>query len=124
MPALTELSYEDRLRTLNLPTLEYRRRRGDMILVYKLLHNLLDFDYERFFTLASTPHDLRQHPYKLQKPRAVRSIRQNSFSHRTINDWNNLNSAIVMAKNVDTFKKLLDNEPRWQLSRFDLTAIY
>jgi len=33
----TNSSYEARLRRLNLPTLKYRRLRGDMILVYNIV---------------------------------------------------------------------------------------
>ena len=35
VPGLSKLSYEDRLRKMDLPTLEYRRSRGDAIEVYK-----------------------------------------------------------------------------------------
>ena len=35
VPGLKELSYPDRLRRLKLPTLSYRRHRGDMIHTYK-----------------------------------------------------------------------------------------
>ena len=34
--------YSERLKRLNLPTLRYRRHRGDMIEVYKILHNIYD----------------------------------------------------------------------------------
>jgi len=34
--SLRGLPYEQRLRKLNLPTLRYRRHRGDMIEVYKI----------------------------------------------------------------------------------------
>ena len=37
VPTIKHLSYEDRLRELNLPSMKYRRLRGDMILVYELL---------------------------------------------------------------------------------------
>ena len=121
---MKDISYENRLKALNLPTLEYRRKRGDLIIVYKLLHNILDLDFKNFFTLATTPHDLRQHPLKIQKPRATKNIRQKSFSHRVINDWNSLSSDIVLAKNVDTFKRLLDRDVKWGLYRFELTNIY
>jgi len=36
--------YSERLEVLNLTTLRYRRHRGDMIEVYKILHNIYDQD--------------------------------------------------------------------------------
>ena len=36
------LSYEERLRLLNLPTLKFRRHRGDMIELYKIVHGMYD----------------------------------------------------------------------------------
>jgi hypothetical protein len=39
VPIVKDLSYENRLKTLGLPTLEYRRDRYDMIKVYKALHD-------------------------------------------------------------------------------------
>ena len=37
LPELKKMHYFDRLKQLNLPTLTYRRSRGDMIETYKLL---------------------------------------------------------------------------------------
>ena len=36
------IDYESRLRALKIPSLEYRRERGDMIEVYKILNNIYD----------------------------------------------------------------------------------
>jgi len=36
------MPYKDRLMHLNLPTLKYRRLRGDMIEVFKITHNIYD----------------------------------------------------------------------------------
>ena len=38
VPRLCNMSYENRLKAMNLPCLVYRRYRGDMIEVYKYLH--------------------------------------------------------------------------------------
>ena len=54
-------SYVERLRLLGLQTLETRRHRADLILVYKLLHNLVDYDYQKILSLAGTGN-LRGHP--------------------------------------------------------------
>ena len=39
VPGLSQLSYKERLKSLKLPTLQYRRYRGDMIELYKLFNN-------------------------------------------------------------------------------------
>ena len=40
--SLSGRTYEDRLKTLGLPTLEYRRLRADVIQVYKILNKLIE----------------------------------------------------------------------------------
>merc|ERR1712035_22744 len=45
-PNLRNHSYEERLRALNLTTLEQRRERGDLIAVYRSRNELQKFDNE------------------------------------------------------------------------------
>ncbi len=40
LPGFRNLTYEERLKRLKLPTLAYRRARGDMIEVFKIVHNI------------------------------------------------------------------------------------
>ena len=40
---MKELNYEDRLKSLKLYSLEYRRFRGDMIEVFKMCHGHYDY---------------------------------------------------------------------------------
>ena len=56
VPGLRELSYGERLKKLKLPTLAYRRVRGDMIQVFKLTHEKIGYD-------KSAPTNL-YHPYQ------------------------------------------------------------
>ena len=42
IPELKNLSYSERLQKVGLPTLEYRRARGEMIEVYKIIGNIYD----------------------------------------------------------------------------------
>ena len=44
VPSLASLPYVERLKSLKLPSLLYRRKRGDMIFAYQLLHNQFDMD--------------------------------------------------------------------------------
>ena len=60
------LPYQERLRKLGLPTLEYRRERADMIQTYKILHGIDKLDKDKLFTPALY-RATRGHSYKLQK---------------------------------------------------------
>ena len=42
IPGLSNKSYIERLKVLNLPTLKYRRYRGDMIELFKILKGIYD----------------------------------------------------------------------------------
>ena len=50
---LKDKLYEDRLIALDLPSMTYRRKRGDRILMYKLINGLVRLDFNIFFTPMS-----------------------------------------------------------------------
>ena len=54
VPSLAGLKYEERLRKLKLPTLIYRRIRGDLINVYKYTNNIYDINSD-LFSLEKNP---------------------------------------------------------------------
>ena len=103
IPAIRDLPYTERLRILGLPSLYYRRRRGDMIMVYQLLHEGVDVDPENFFT-STAVGPTRGHPWKLMKPRAETRTRRLAFGVRTINDWNALPTSVVAASTLQLFQ--------------------
>eukprot|EP00794_Sanderia_malayensis_P014125 gene14125-15603_t len=109
IPSLNHLSYEERLRKLNLPSLEYRRLRGVMIEVYKQF-NIYDSDVSLKLKLAPTTANetTRGHSKKLFKRRAVKSIGRHSFTHRVVTPWNSLTEEIVSACSVKSFEAKLD----------------
>ena len=63
--AFSELSYTDHLQYLNLPPLQHRRRRGDLLLLYQMIHNHYDLNCTSFFS-HSTISDKRSQ-YKVTK---------------------------------------------------------
>ena len=77
VPTLSLLPYEERLKLLDLPTLKYRRRRGDMIITYKMLNGLIDIDRENFFQMSISY--IRGHCKKLYKPFSRLKIRSQFF---------------------------------------------
>ena len=114
--ALKSLPYPERLRRLGLPSLLYRRRRGDMIAVYQLFHGGVDASPEIFLT-RNISERTRGHQWKLQKPRARALVRRNAFSTRVVNAWNALPTEVVSADTVNQFKARLDRH--WASAMYD-----
>ena len=106
LPRLKEMTYEDRLRELNLPSLTHRRRRGDMIFAYKIVTGKMNMNKDDFFKISHLT--TRGHPLKIYKQHAKKLPRINTFSNRIVNDWNKLPSKIVQAKSTNSFKNELD----------------
>ena len=100
--------YEERLRKLRLPTLKYRRIRGNMIEVYKVISGKYDSSVsvriptnEEYFT--------RGNKYKLIKDSFRLDIRKYSFSYRIVNIGNSLPNQVAHINSIDLFKACLDN---------------
>ena len=105
--SVRHLAYPDRLCSLGMPSLYYRRRRGDMVTVYQLIHGGMAMPPETFMTRNMTGQT-RGHLWKLRKSRAKKLVRRNAFSTRIVNDWNSLPAAVVSAATVNQFKARLD----------------
>ena len=110
VPGLGDKSYEDRLRELKLPTLTYRRIRGDMIEVFKLVNDMYYFDCTNLFTFRDQSERVtRGNKKKLFKHRARLDVRKYSFSNRVVNLWNSLPDSVISAETVFCFETRLDN---------------
>ena len=112
VPELQDLEYEDRLKELKLPTLSYRRIRGDMIETYKILNEKYDPKVSNFLPLYSQyveNHERnRGHPLKLYKRKHRTKIRGHYFGNRIIDGWNSLPENIVSAPSLNSFERRLD----------------
>ena len=106
VPCLKNKTYEERLHELKLPSLVHRRRRGDMIYAYKLITGKMNIRKEDFFQMSHLT--TRGHQHKIYKRHASKLPRINTFSHRIVNDWNELPAEIVEASSVNSFKNKLD----------------
>ena len=106
VPNFGNLTYVERLKRLKIPTLLYRRLRGDLINTYKYMHDL----YETTKCLPPINEDiiLRGHNLRLTKLRSKTNIRMYFFSNRVVDWWNLLPSEVVNAPSVNSFKSRLD----------------
>ncbi|VDP68275.1 unnamed protein product [Schistosoma curassoni] len=104
---LSGLSYENRLRHLNLFPLSYPRIRGDLILAYRILNDDLGINMSYLLLPSRTDH-FRGHSKKVQKPRSNRLRLEFRFSHRVVNYWNSLPEYVISAPSVNIFKTRLD----------------
>ena len=111
IPGMKGKSYCERLRVLNLPTLSYRRIRGDMIEIYKIIKEKYDSNATKFIKLwkdMAQRQGPRGNPNKMFTQRAKYNIRKFSFAPRTAAMWNSLPNEVVNAPTVNIFKNRLD----------------
>ncbi len=93
---LRHVPYEERLRQLNLFSLERRRLRAHLILAFQILKGEVDLNPSEFF-LPLPRAGLRGHTYRLlQGPSRLRR-RSAAFSVRVVKYWNRLPEHLVLA---------------------------
>lgn len=103
------LPYEERLRLLDLPTLEFRRMMSDMVEVFKHLHVYDVSTIPDRFTLRTRPS--RKHAFQLLpnfSKDGVWGAQTKSFYFRCINTWNDLPNEVVNSPSVSVFKNRLN----------------
>jgi len=114
---IKDLSYSERLKELKLPTLKYRRFRGDMIELYKMITGIYNKDVSLDLEYATS--NLRGNRYKLFQGQLHSNLRKFSFSNRVIHLWNGLPDAVVAVDNLNCFKHALDKFWSHQEVKFD-----
>ena len=105
---MNTLEYEERLRKLNLPTLEFRRLRGDLIETYKITHTIYDPLTTKTLFSYDVDERTRSHTLKFYKTRFNKTKFQNFFTNRVINIWNTLPKLIVTSESLNIFKNRVD----------------
>ena len=88
----------------------YRRLRGDLIQVYKIVHELVGIRKEKLFIMANLELGLRGNSFKLQKWHVSLEICKNAFANRVMNHWNKLPNDRVNGKSVNEFKTAVDKD--------------
>ena len=115
---IREWSYERRLKFLNLPSLKYRRYRGDLIQTYKIIHSTDDLKTEYFFTVRNDTNT-RSMNVNLYIENCSSSSKLHSFSYRSRRYWNSLSKLTKEVRDLNSFKNLLDKDPNRFISCYD-----
>ncbi len=100
-------SYEDRLKLLNLTTLEERRIRGDSIQWYKIINGIEEVRWISEPRLGH-PRAGERGKYILDTVKNCQQ-REKFFTNRAPEAWNSLPDSVVEAGSVDSFKRLFDD---------------
>ena len=108
IPNYKFLEYEERLNLTGLQSLEKRRIRTDLILVYKILNGLTDM--ANFNGFEEVNNNTRNNGNKIKSIfKFKKNSYKNFFFNRVPGAWNSLPENITKAHSLATFKKLLDS---------------
>ena len=116
--SIHEKPYKERLQELNLPTLEYRRTRQDLILLWNITAGNISLDLDTHCRTCPGKKMLQQslstktrgHELKFQIHHH-QGARNYFLTTRIIPLWNRLHHLTVTAPNINTFKSRLANDP-------------
>ena len=103
---LRDRTYEGRLSSMGLTTLERRRERGDLIVVYRVASGVENLDREDL--CVRSERETRGHGKKLRATTCRRDVKKFSFPNRSIELWNGLEEEVVCARNIHDFKEKLE----------------
>ena len=103
------MSFSERLKKLDLPSLVYRRARDDNIEIFKHFHSYNNCTLPENFRPRNCLN--RKHEYQLvwRAPKdGVRKLQETFFYLRTIKTWNKFSNEIAYAKSINLFINKLD----------------
>jgi len=115
------MPYKDRLISLKLHTLKYRRLRGDMIEVVKIVNGIYDEKVAPTLHFSKTSVT-RGNKFKLHNQTFTHNFKKHFFSARIVNIWNSLPNWVVDVQFIDLFKVRLDRFWAQQKVMYDWTA--
>jgi hypothetical protein len=100
--------YEDRLRTLKLPSLRWRRNYLDILKVHQIVHGDDDLRKQLFtFSSEISQSALRRHRLSLYKKAVHCDVYKHHFANRVIDQWNSLPHELLQIYSFDLFKRKL-----------------
>jgi len=118
---------EDILKVINLPTLKYRRLKGDVIQVYNIISAVHD-SYSSLHFIMSSVSITRGNQFKMQLTHIHYNMQKHFFTDRVIDAWNRLPGEVISALNIflifksrlDKFWYIQDLKSDWKVEIFGI----
>ena len=107
VPELSNLPYKVRLQRMNLTTLEYRRKRADIIQIFRIAKGIDNLNFQDFFEV-DTNRRTRGHRLKIRKTHCNTNKKLCAFPQRAINNWNLLPSEAIDCNTLNSFKSKIE----------------
>jgi hypothetical protein len=92
---------------LGWETLESRRTKAQLTMLYKIINDLVDIPANQY--LVQAPSRPKDHNKKYHQPSTSTSYHKNSFFPRTISVWNHLPASVAEAPDLVSFKQGLSS---------------
>ena len=105
--SLSDRTLKDILKTLRLPTLEYRRLGPEIMQVYKILNQIDQVDIDEFFTMSEL--STRGNSLKILKTWSGLKVRSSVFSNCVFDVWNPSPNSVVTLPSLNSFQSRLRN---------------
>jgi len=115
--------YGERLKYLNLWTLEERRNRQDMVVVFKMYKEFTRLSIVELFERDANIKGTRGHTLRLKKKQSVEDVRRYFFSQRVVNRWNSLDQETVDASSINSVKGRLDKIRKTRMGFYGLCMV-
>ena len=104
----TTSSVTQMLEQLQWSTLQERRKRAKVIMLYRVVHQLVEVP-STYLVPTTTAFTTRGHQIRYQLPYSRLQSHQQSFFPSAIRLWNNLPASAVGATSIEGFKDSLTN---------------
>ena len=93
--------------SLNWPTLAQCRQQERAIMLFKIIHNLVDIPVNSYLTPVPMTHDTRGHNMRFMQPMTRTDSYLHSFFPSAIKIWNSLPQYVIDSKDINEFKQRL-----------------
>ncbi len=102
-------SYDERLASLNLFSLEKLRLRGKLIECFKILKSFTNVDASKLFSVDDTSR-IRSNDVKLRCKQVQLDSTKFFFTNAVVREWNKLPPSVVQCDTINSIKNKLDHQ--------------